>query len=180
MRIAALFLVLAALLLLQHCDRGVLPTRGKETEMSKTGSPRTLIVTVSPDVLADGSLKSDSMRVKLTNADSFPIAVVGRLAIGYDDSDSREIYAIIRDRRSGQVVGKRAQLYQRESISRNQIKVLPPGGEVETEFNLFEWYDVPGGDLEMQIVYDSTEAAKRFPEIQSQIVKSDFVPFRTR
>lgn len=137
----------------------------------------TLVVNVIPDTSSDGILESDLVKVSLANAGRSPVKVAGRLSIGYQDSDSREIYAIIRNRSSGDVVGKRSQLYQRAPISSSQVSVLQPGEKINTEFHLREWYEVPEGDLEIQVVYDPREAAKRFPEIQPRMFASDFVPF---
>lgn len=137
----------------------------------------TLIVNVIPDTSAGGALKSDLVKVNLVNAGTSPVKVAARLSIGYQDSDSREIYAVIRDRTTGEIVGKRSQLYEREALRLNQVRVLKPGQKISTEFHLREWYEIPEGDLEIQVIYDPGEAAKRFPEIQAGRVASRFVPF---
>ena len=137
----------------------------------------TVIVNVIPDISAGGVLKSDLVKVNLVNAGTSQIKVAGRLSIGYEDSDSRELYAIIRTRSTGEIVGKRSKLYEREPFYPNDVRVLKPGEEISTEFHLYEWYEVPEGDLEIQIVYDPGEAAERVPEVQPRIFASDFVPF---
>jgi len=167
-------------LIMQGCGSGARPANGRQTSMTETQSDvRRLIVIVRPDTLPGGFLKSDLIKVSLTNASRLPVTVAARLSIGYEDSDSREIYALVRDRSSGAVVGKRSLLYEREQMPASQVKILQPDEKIESEFNLRQWYEVPEGDLEIQIVYDPREAARRFPEVQSQMFASEFVPFTT-
>jgi hypothetical protein len=144
-----------------------------EPKMNET----TLVVNVILDTSAGGTLKSDLVKVNLVNAGASPVRVAARLSIGYQDSDSREIYAVIRDRTTGEIVGKRSRLYQRESLHPSRVRDLEPGRKISAEFHLREWYEIPEGDLEIQIVYDPAEAAKRFPEIQARRFASPFVPF---
>jgi hypothetical protein len=138
---------------------------------------KSLIVNVILDTLPGGILNSDLVKMNLVNVGRSQVKVAARLSIGFEDSDSREIYAIIRNRSSGEIVGKRSQLYEREPFPLNQVKVLEPGEKISTEFHLHEWYEFPEGDLEIQIVYDPGEAAEKFPEIQARAFTSDFVPF---
>jgi hypothetical protein len=175
-----LFFMLSFLFLIQGCGSGEPETTRRPSSMNEikpSVNMNALIVNVIPDTLPGGILNSDLVKVSLVNAGRSKVKVAARLSIGYEDSDSREIYAIIRNRSTGEIVGKRSQLYEREPFPLNQVRLLGPGEKVSTEFHLREWYEIPEGDLEIQIVYDPGEAAERFPEIQARIFTSDFVPF---
>lgn len=177
-----LFFMLFSAFLIQGCGSREPETIDKETSMNeiKSSNEIDLIINVTLDTLPDGTLKSDLVKVSLVNAGRSQVKVAARLSIGYEDSDSREIYAIVRNRSTGDIVGKRSQLYEREPISLDQVRVLKPGEKVTTKFHLLEWYEFPDGDLEIQIIYDPGGAVERFPEIQTRIVASNFVPFVMR
>lgn len=175
-----LFFMLFYSFLIQGCGSREPETKNRQTSMNEIKpslNKNTLIVNVIPDTLPGGILNSDLVKVSLVNAGSLQIKVAARLSIGYEDSDNRELYAIIRNRSTRNIVGKRSQLYEREPFSSDQVRILEPGEKVSTEFHLHEWYEFPEGDLEIQIVYDPGEMAERFPEIQSRIFASDFVSF---
>ncbi|HST83815.1 MAG TPA: hypothetical protein VLL08_18925 [Kineosporiaceae bacterium] len=132
-----------------------------------------LTVRLSVDVTHDGVAKSDLVRVALINTSRFPVIVAGRLAIGYEDSSDREIYAVLHDRPTGEIVGGPAQLYHRAPHSADDLRTLDQGDQTSTEFNLDDWYTHPAGDLDLQVVYDPSAVAQRFPGVESAQVFSD-------
>ncbi|MDH5181444.1 MAG: hypothetical protein OEY07_17405 [Gammaproteobacteria bacterium] len=173
-----LLLMLCCTFIVQGCDSSEFEKRQTAMNTGNSSLQKTsMLVTVTLDTLPGGLLKSDIVKVSLTNTGTTPRKVAARLAIGYEDSDEREIYAIIRDRATGNIVGKRSQLYDREPFHFSHAKELKPGETIHTEFHLLEWYVIPEGNLEIRIVYDPEEAAKQYPEITAHKLVSDFVPF---
>ncbi len=135
------------------------------------GAP--LAVRFSVDVTDDGVANSDLVRVALVNTGRSPVVVAGRLAIGYEDSTDREIYAVLRSSHTGEDVGGPAQLYHRPPHSAADLRTLDVGDQIGTAFNLDDWYTHPAGDLELQVVYDPRAVAKRFPRIDEARVVSE-------
>lgn len=133
----------------------------------------TLKIRLALDATGEGEPDSDRVRVTLVNTGTSPVVVAGRLAIGYADSTDREIYAVLRDPRTGAVVGGQAQLYHRAPHSADDVRTLLPGQEIDSVFRLDEWYDRPAGDLELQVVYDPAAVAARFADVENVQVVSD-------
>ena len=132
-----------------------------------------LVVRIEIHVDADSVVISDVVRVALVNTGPSSIIVSDRLAIGYENSTDRELWALLRDRQTGESVGSPAQLYHRAPHSRDELLTLNPGREATTEFRLEDWYAHPAGDLELVVVYDSDELASRFSDIEPIRVPSD-------
>lgn len=131
------------------------------------------MIRLGVDVTSEGVAESDRVRVTLVNTGTSPVVVAGRLAIGYADSTDREIYAVLRDPHTGDVVGRQAQLYHRAPHSADDLRTLQPGQEIGSSFQLDEWYNRPAGDLELHVVYDASAVAARFPDVEHTSAVSD-------
>lgn len=91
--------------------------------------------------------------------DSDDAAVVnGRLAVGYRDSQSREVFIDIVRPGSEEGLGVETQLYQRDWAAPSDYVTVAPGEAVRASFDLFEWYSVPGpGEYEFVVSYQADE-----------------------
>lgn len=141
--------------------------------MTEQGIDRApLAVQLSVDVTDDGVANNDLVRVALVNTGRSPVIVAGRMAIGYENSTDREIYAVLRNSLTGEDVGGPAQLYHRAPHSADDLQTLNVGDQISTVFNLDDWYTHPAGELELQVVYDPSAVAKRFPSVENARVVS--------
>lgn len=89
--------------------------------------------------------------VRLVNAGAAPLVVNTRLAVGYRDSDARELFAEVLD--GDAVVSRRTRLYERDPAAADDYAPLAPGEAVETTFDLLAWYDLPGPGRYALVVY---------------------------
>ncbi|QFZ19918.1 hypothetical protein [Saccharothrix syringae] len=117
----------------------------------------------------------DLVRVALVNTGDATVVVAGRLAVGYEGGTDRELYAVLRDPVTGEAVGGPAQLYHRAPHPADDLRPLAPGQRAGTAFRLGDWYTHPAGALEVSVVYDPTEVARRFPGVHRDRVVSDAV-----
>jgi hypothetical protein len=98
------------------------------------------------------------VQVRLTNRGEQPVLINRRLALGYRDSQARELFAEIHPRRSREVVSRRTKLYERESASADDYRWLQPGESASTSFDLLEWYALPApGEYELVVFYQADE-----------------------
>lgn len=96
------------------------------------------------DVPAEPLRRADPAPVTVTliNAGSSPVLVNRRMAPGYVDSDSREVYFDV----DGDY-GRRK--YERNAPARDDFAPLAPGARISTEIDLLGWYRLrePGSYL---------------------------------
>ena len=96
--------------------------------------------------------------VRLTNQNARPVLINGRMAVGYRDSQARELFAEVFRPGSDEVISNRTQLYKRDFSPPEDYIWLVPGQTVSTSFDLFAWYSLPSaGDYELAVVYQADE-----------------------
>lgn len=103
--------------------------------------------------------------VRIANAGEQPVKVVGRLAVGYRQSDGRELFAEVHPRGSDEVVSEETRLYDRDPPSPEDYATLQPGEAIETDFDLLRWYALPGpGSYDVEVFYEGD--GPRTPRIE--------------
>jgi hypothetical protein len=118
------------------------------------------------------------VEVRLTNRGGEPVLINRRLAVGYRDSQARELFAEVYPRLSREVVSRRTKLYEREVASAEDYRWLQPGESDSTSFDLLEWYALPApGEYELVVFYQADEPlAPRPPGLLTGIYPSAPVP----
>ncbi|MCF6350621.1 MAG: hypothetical protein L3J23_06260 [Flavobacteriaceae bacterium] len=96
--------------------------------------------------------------VVLHNQSKNPVKIVKRLAIGYQDSDAREIYLMMFCKNNDKNIAKRTILYNRNNATKGDFEWLKPGEEFKVTYNIDKWYVIPNKDFEIQAVYDPSES----------------------
>ncbi len=110
--------------------------------------------TVAPDARWPTTAR---VSVRVANAGSEPVEVARRLAVGYRDTDGRELFAEVHPRGADEVVGQVKRLYQRDDAPPEDHVPLQPGEAVDTEFDLLRWYALPGpGAYDLEVFYEGT------------------------
>jgi hypothetical protein len=98
------------------------------------------------------------VKVKIRNSGSKPVLINKRMAIGYETSQARELFVSIFRKGSDEQMGKPTQLYERSFSQAEDYVWLNVGMSQVKEFDLFEWYELPGaGDYEIQVFYQADE-----------------------
>ena len=96
--------------------------------------------------------------VRLRNAGDEPLVVCGRLAVGYRETDGRELFLEVHPPGSDEVVSSMTRLYDRDPPAPEDYVALAPGEELETTFDLMRWHALPGpGAYELEAFYDGDE-----------------------
>ena len=95
------------------------------------------------------------VEVRLRNEGSEPLVVCRRLAIGYRESDGRELFADVHPPGSEEVVSRTKKIYDRDPPPPEDYVPLSPGKELTGSFDLLRWYALPGpGSYELEIFYE--------------------------
>lgn len=117
----------------------------------------TLKVTVTlPDEIMLG--KPCIVKVDIRNVSSSAFIVNKRLSVGYKDSLSRELFIIIRKKGASLNIGLQKLLYERDFSPASDYVSLKPQEQISTQFNLFDWYEVPKArTLTIQVCYQADE-----------------------
>ncbi|MGH7926544.1 MAG: hypothetical protein ACREQV_01955 [Candidatus Binatia bacterium] len=98
------------------------------------------------------------VEVRLTNQSIDAVLINRRLAVGYRDSDARELFAEVFKRESGEVVSEEALLYNRDFSRPEDYLWLAPKESTSTSFDLLEWYCLPGpGEYDLIVYYQADE-----------------------
>jgi hypothetical protein len=93
--------------------------------------------------------------VTLRNEGHQQVKVARRLAVGYRETDGRELFAEVHPPGSDEVVSRMKKLYDREPPSPDEYVPLAPGEELGTSFDLLRWYALPGpGSYELEVFYE--------------------------
>ena len=101
-------------------------------------------------------LDARHVAVTITNDAPAPVVVNARLAPGYRDSSSRELFAEIFD--GERQVADQAMDYERHPPQRDDYVELAPDASLSTELDLLYWYRLPGpGDYELVVHYQADE-----------------------
>jgi|GEM_PF-4604354 len=119
------------------------------------------------------------IRITLTNSSAETVTVNTRMAMGYQDMESREVFLKVFKPGTGAVVSTPALLYNRDYPGPNDYRQLAPGESISGEYDLLEWYDLPdAGSYELQAFYQADEDHPGRPEeVVSGIFASDRLEF---
>ncbi len=105
------------------------------------------------------------IEVSLTNHSNKPLLVNRRLAVGYRDSEARELFVEAFRHGTRDVVSKRSQLYHRDFSAPADYVWLAPGQSITTSFDLFAWYSLPAaGTYELVFYYQADEVLAPKPK----------------
>ncbi|HEX6022764.1 MAG TPA: hypothetical protein VFZ00_12265 [Solirubrobacter sp.] len=115
------------------------------------------------------------VEVAIVNDGPEPVTVNARLAPGYRDSSSRELFADVFD--GDRQVAVPALDYDRHPPQRDDYVELAPGEQLTTSFDLRYWYRVPPGDYELVVYYQADEPlALDVPRLERGTHASERVP----
>ncbi|MGH2968620.1 MAG: hypothetical protein ACRDK0_06095 [Solirubrobacteraceae bacterium] len=93
--------------------------------------------------------------VRVRNEGPQPVKVARRLAVGYRETDGRELFAEVYPRGSDEVVSRMTKLYDRDPAAAEEYVALAPGEELDTTFDLLRWYGLPGpGSYDLEVFYE--------------------------
>ena len=93
--------------------------------------------------------------VRLRNGGGEPLVVCGRLAVGYRETDGRELFVEVHPPGSDEVVSRMTKLYDRDPPAPEDYVTLAPGEELATTFDVMRWHAIPGpGAYELEVLYD--------------------------
>lgn len=106
-----------------------------------------------------------SVNVEIENVSNESVIINKRLAIGYQNSLSRELYVVIYHPDSTENVGIQKVLYERSFALQADFVSLKPGEKILTHFNLFDWYEFPqSGKYDLVVCYQADEELAYKPD----------------
>jgi hypothetical protein len=126
------------------------------------------------------------LRVTLRNNGTKSVKIISRMAMGYPGRNDSELYTLITTQAAGESAGKElgglTELvdFHATPVSDADFKWLNPGETVTVEIDLKEWYDIPTGNMELQVVYSGDHAAGQDRELLRGQYKSNTVRFTSR
>lgn len=104
------------------------------------------------------------VEVQLINEDKAPLLVNARMAVGYRDTLSRELYVDLVDIESGLPAEIMVVDYKREFSPKSDYVELHPGHSVGSSFDLFKWYrPIRAGNYRMVVYYQADEPLASAP-----------------
>ena len=117
--------------------------------------------------------------VRLHNDGDEPIVVCRRLAVGYRETDGRELFAEVHPPGSDEIVSRMKTLYDRDAPAAEEYVALAPGEQLETAFDLMRWYAISGpGEYELELFYEGDgPGAPAVPGVLGGVHGSGRVPF---
>jgi|LGVF01.1.fsa_nt_gb hypothetical protein len=122
------------------------------------------------------------VKVTITNASKKPLLLNNRLAIGYRNSDSRELFGEVFKKGMDEIVSVEVEDYNRDSATAQNYSQLESGEEMTTSFDFCEWYELPltlKGDFEMVIYYQADESDYEQPAgVLKGVFASERIPFK--
>ncbi len=105
------------------------------------------------------------IRIDVVNRGSEPVMINRRLAIGYLNSLSREIYIQLLNPENDSPAFVNEVDYQRDFSSPSDYGYLPPGGSITKSYDLFEWYEpVKPGTYRLKVFYQADEPLATLPD----------------
>lgn len=126
------------------------------------------------------------LRVTLRNNGTQSVKIISRLAMGYPGRNNSELYVLIRTRSTGETAGKELEGltelvdFHAAPVSDADFKWLNPGETATVEIDLKEWYDIPPGNMELQVVYSGDHAAGQDKELLRGEYRSNTVTFTSQ
>lgn len=118
------------------------------------------------------------VEVRITNESHQPVIVNKRLAVGYENSLSRELFFAVFEKGSSDIVSREGLLYERPASSAEDYIQVAPEQSIAISFNLFEWYTLRSpGEYEVVAYYQADESlAQRPAELLAGTHSSERVP----
>lgn len=116
-----------------------------------------------------------NIRLVLTNVSEHPVLVNARMAVGFRDQISREIFFEIRGGVNEEVISLIPVDINREDAEKEDYQYLKAGENIEKELNLFQFYmPEASGELSITAFYQADEEAINRPEnIVKGIIESN-------
>jgi hypothetical protein len=158
----------------------------QQTSNTKANTPATFIVDAFLPVDANNVWTGEKLRVTLRNNSKRSVKVISRMAMGYPGRGNSELYTLITTQSSGEEVGKEVENlkelidFHAEPVSDVDFKWLNPGETITVEIDLKEWYDIPAGDMELQVVYSGDHAVSQDKDLLRGQYKSNTVKFTSQ
>ena len=104
------------------------------------------------------------MEVRIINKSQQSVVLNRRLAVGYKNSVSRELFVEVFERASNQVVSQEGLLYERDFAPPEDYLRVAPEQSIARSFNLFEWYKLRSpGEYEVVVYYQADESLATKP-----------------
>jgi hypothetical protein len=119
------------------------------------------------------------MEVRIINKSQQSVVLNRRLAVGYRNSDARELFVEVFERASNQLVSQEALLYQRDFAAPEDYLRIAPGESIAGSLDLFEWYKLRlPGDYEVVVYYQADETLAPKPaDLLTGTHASERIPF---
>lgn len=120
------------------------------------------------------------VEIRVTNKGPQPVRINRRLAVGYRNSQARELFLEVFKKGSTEVVSKQALLYERDFSPPDDYVWLAPEQSVSALFDLFKWYSLPSpGEYELMVHYQADEPLAAKPaDLLTGTYSSGRVAFR--
>lgn len=120
------------------------------------------------------------VEIRVTNKSPQPVRINRRLAVGYRNSQARELFLEVFKKGSTEVVSKQALLYERDFSPPDDYVWLAPEQSVSALFDLFKWYSLPSpGEYELMVYYQADEPLAAKPaDLLTGTYSSERLAFR--
>ncbi len=117
--------------------------------------------------------------VTLANPSTTPIRINKRMAVGYKDHLSREIFITLRDDAGNEITCPAPVDYDRNFSGPEDYVFLPPGRSLSTRFDLNAWHSLDRpGTYSLEVHYQADEPLARKPrDLVTGVFSSPPVPF---
>ncbi|MEM9324166.1 MAG: hypothetical protein AAGA85_00860 [Bacteroidota bacterium] len=119
-----------------------------------------------------------TVTVRLTNASEERQLINGRMAVGYANSLSRELYCVIQQMKTPLDLSSTELDINRDFSPASDYQWLAPGQSLKASFDLLEYYHVTvPGDYSLQVFYQADEALANTPaDIVRGTIESEDTP----
>ena len=105
------------------------------------------------------------INVIIKNSSKKAVLVNTRLAVGYKNSISRELFAIIEDKKSGKLAEYFEVDIDRDFSIASDYKWFKPNEEIKTVFDLKQYYPLSkAGTYSLILYYESNETHAKYPQ----------------
>ena len=118
------------------------------------------------------------IEVRITNKSPQSVVLNQRLAVGYKNSQSRELFLEVFEKGSKEVASREGLLYERVLPAPDDYVRVAPEQSIGRSFNLFEWYTLrTPGEYEVVVYYQADESlAQKPPELLEGTHSSERIP----
>jgi len=158
----------------------------QQTSRQQSIPAKELTVNASLPLDANNVWTGAPLQVTLTNNGTQSVKIISRMAMGYPGRNNSELYLLIRTQSTGESAGaeiddlKELVDFHATPVSDVDFKWLNPGETATVEIDLREWYDIPPGDMELQVVYSGDHAADQDKELLRGQYRSNTIRFTSQ